>query len=191
LVVEAAALGMSLTIAPRGSTGPARGRGVSRLAAYSPPESMGDLKIRAAVEAEVDAALELYQWLFEPSGYTPQYWEETRAREALSEAIEAEYATVLVAESGVGGLVGLITVYLDLNSVRYGQRAWVEDLAVDPSHRSAGIGKALLDGAKAWATKRRATHLELDTGLSRNDAQRFYEREGPIAKGYSYSWALQ
>jgi ribosomal protein S18 acetylase RimI-like enzyme len=28
--------------------------------------------------------------------------------------------------------------------VRFGQRAWVEDLAVHPDHRSAGHGKALL-----------------------------------------------
>lgn len=54
-----------------------------------------------------------------------------------------------------------------------------------------GIGKALLDAAKVWASERGATHLELDTGLARTDAQRFYERERPIAKGYSYSWALQ
>ena len=33
-------------------------------------------------------------------------------------------------------------------------------------------------------------HLELDTGLARKDAQRFYEREQPNTTGYSYSWAL-
>ena len=84
----------------------------------------------------------------------------------------------------------LISAYLDLNSVRYGLRCWVEDLAVDPSRRSAGVGKALLDEAKQWARERGATHLELDTGLARHDAQRFYEREEPTTKGYSYSWAL-
>jgi GNAT superfamily N-acetyltransferase len=73
--------------------------------------------------------------------------------------------------------------------VRFGLRAWVEDLAVEPSRRSAGVGKALLDAAKAWAKMGGATHLELDTGLARTGAQRFYERENPIAKGYSYSWA--
>ena len=77
-----------------------------------------------------------------------------------------------------------------MNSVRFGLRAWVEDLAVDSSHRSAGVGKALLDAAKAWAKKCGATHLELDTGVARTEAQRFYERENPMAKGYSYSWAL-
>jgi L-amino acid N-acyltransferase YncA len=71
---------------------------------------MDDVKIRAAGAEEIDAALELYQWLFEPSGYTPRYWEETQAREALAEAIENEHATVLVAESGSGEFIGIVSV---------------------------------------------------------------------------------
>ena len=156
----------------------------------STEQRIDSVTVRAAREDDIDAALEMYQWLFEPPGYTPRWWDETRAREALAEAIAAETSAVLVAESGAGQLVGIISVYLDLNSVRFGLRAWVEDLAVDPSRRSARIGKALLDAAKDWARERGATHLELDTGLARADAQRFYEREQPIAKGYSYSWAL-
>ena len=66
----------------------------------------------------------------------------------------------------------------------------MEDLAVDPSRRSQGIGRALLETAKDWARERGATHLELDTGLAREGARRFYEREHPSAQGYSYSWAL-
>ena len=149
-----------------------------------------DATIRAARGEELDAVLETYEWLFEPPGHTPRRWDPTRAREALAEAIGAETSTILVAEAGGGELVGVASAYLDLNSIRFGPRCWVEDLAVDPARRSAGTGKALLDAAKAWARERGATHLELDTGLARTDAQRFYEREEPIAKGYSYSWAL-
>ena len=77
-----------------------------------------------------------------------------------------------------GVLVGICTAYQDLHSVRYGYRAWVEDLAVDPERRSRGVGKALMDAAKEWARERGATHLELDSALARTDAHRFYEREG-------------
>lgn len=97
---------------------------------------------------------------------------------------------MLVAEAQAGELVGLVTAYLDLNSIRFGPRCWIEDLAVDPARRSEGIGAALLEAAKVWASEHGATHLELDTGLAREDAQRFYERRQPIAKGYTYSWAL-
>jgi GNAT superfamily N-acetyltransferase len=146
--------------------------------------------IRPARDDEIQAVLSLYEWLFEPPGYRPRGWGPTGARAALADAIAGEDTTVLVAEGGAGELVGIVTAYLDLNSVRFGLRCWVEDLAVDPSHRSEGIGKRLLDAAKLWAKQHGATHLELDTGLARINAQRFYDREHPTTKGYSYSWAL-
>jgi ribosomal protein S18 acetylase RimI-like enzyme len=151
---------------------------------------MADVAIRAARPDEVDAVLELYPLLFEPPGYTPRGWDRERARASLSRAISEQDSTILVADAGDDELVGLVSAYLDLDSVRFGLRCWVEDLAVAPARRSAGIGKALLDSAKAWAEERGATHLELDTGLGRTDAQRFYERERPSTTGYSYSWAL-
>ena len=73
-------------------------------------------------------------------------------------------------------LVGACTVNLDILSVRFGQRARVEDLAVHPRHRSRGTGKLLLAAAKVWARERGATHLE--SGEARADAHRFYRREG-------------
>lgn len=151
---------------------------------------MAEVAIRQAGEEDVDALLGMYEWLFEGPGIAPAHWDRDRARGALLEAIGSRQSTVLVAESASGELWGFASAYLDLNSVRFGLRCWVEDLAVDPAQRSAGIGKALLDAAKAWAKERGATHLELDTGLARADAQRFYEREQPVGKGYSYSWAL-
>jgi GNAT superfamily N-acetyltransferase len=148
------------------------------------------LTIRPAREEEVGAVLSLFEWLLEPPGYTPAGWDPKRARAALAEAIAGERSTVLVAEGSGEQLVGVITAYLDLNSVRFGMRCWVEDLAVDPAHRSEGIGKRLLDAAKRWAGEQGATHLELDTGLARTSAQRFYEREAPSSVGRSYSWRL-
>jgi GNAT superfamily N-acetyltransferase len=66
----------------------------------------------------------------------------------------------------------------------------VEDLAVDPQHRSQGVGRALLAAAQAWARKAGATHLELDSGLARADAHRFYEREGGTRQSYTFGWEL-
>jgi len=147
------------------------------------------VEVRAAVAAEADAVLALYEWLFEAPGYRPQRWETERATAALREGIEGRRSCVFVADDD-GSLVGLCSAYLDLNSVRFGLRCWVEDLAVDPERRSEGIGKALMDAAKDWAREHGATHFELDTGLARTDAQRFYERERPATTGYSYSWPL-
>jgi len=149
-----------------------------------------EFEVRAARPEDVDAIVPLYEWLFAPPGSKPPSWDERRAAVALREAIDSHDAVVLVAEAQGGTLVGFLTGYQDLHSVRFGYRAWVEDLAVHPSHRSRGVGKALLDAAKGWAKERGATHLELDSADARADAHRFYEREGAAYKSVTFGWPL-
>jgi GNAT superfamily N-acetyltransferase len=146
-------------------------------------------KVREAQPEEVERVLGMYEWLFAPPGSVPPRWDPERAREAIAEAIESPNAAVLVAEHR-GELLGLCTAYLDLNSVRFGSRCWVEDLAVSPEHRSQGVGKALLDRAKEWARQRGGTHLELDSADTRTDAHRFYEREGPSWTSRCFAWEV-
>jgi len=145
--------------------------------------------IRAAQPDEAAGLTGTYEWLFAPPGGRPAQWDGARAAERLRAAAAADDAEVLVADAD-GAVVGICTVYLDMESVRFGLRAWVEDLAVDPDHRSAGHGKALLDAAKAWGRERGATHLELDSGEARADAHRFYEREEPSWKSVCFGWEL-
>jgi GNAT superfamily N-acetyltransferase len=153
-------------------------------------------EVRAARAGEEEAIVPLYEWLFAPPGSRPAAWDERRAVVALRQAVESHDACVLVAEvaSGaeeVGGtFIGFLTAYQDLHSVRFGYRAWVEDFAVDPGHRSRGVGKALLDAARDWARERGATHLELDSAEPRVDAHRFYEREGAAYRSISFGWEL-
>jgi GNAT superfamily N-acetyltransferase len=145
--------------------------------------------IRAARFEEADALAAAYDWLFAPPGAQPHQWDREQAVARLRETIASGASEVLVAGEE-GAVVGICTVYLDLDSVRFGQRGWVEDLAVHPDHRSAGVGKALLDGAKDWARDRGATHLELDSGEARADAHRFYEREQPSWRSICFGWEL-
>jgi GNAT superfamily N-acetyltransferase len=136
-----------------------------------------------------DELVAAYEWLFAPPGARPPNWDPAAAAERLDGALAATDAEVLVAERD-GAVVGICTVYLDIESVRFGRRAWVEDLAVHHDHRSAGLGKALLDAAKDWARERGATHLELDSGEERADAHRFYEREHPGWRSICFGWEL-
>lgn len=145
--------------------------------------------IRPAVGEEVERVLGMYEWLFAPPGSVPGLWDADRARQAIAETIASDESTMLVAEHR-GELLGFCSAYIELNSVRYGVRCWVEDLAVSPERRSEGAGKKLLDAAKDWARERRATHLELDSGESRTEAHRFYDREEPSWRGIQYSWQL-
>ena len=147
------------------------------------------MTVRRAAPEEAPALVALYEWLFAPPGSVPPRWDRERAEATLRTLAGAEDGAVLVADED-GTLVGLCTVALDLRSVRFGQRAWVEDLAVHPERRSAGVGKALLDAAKAWAAERGATHLELDSGEARADAHRFYRREAPSWESTCFGWDL-
>ncbi len=144
---------------------------------------------RPATADDVAALVAAYEWLFAPPGSTPPQWDPGAAAARLARAISSDRAEVLVAEAD-GAIAGLCTVYLDLDSVRFGSRAWVEDLAIDPSQRSRGLGKALLDAAKDWAGGHGATHLELDSGEARADAHRFYERESPTWRSICFGWEL-
>jgi GNAT superfamily N-acetyltransferase len=145
--------------------------------------------IREARPDDAAAIVAAYEWLFAPPGLRPPDWDPRLAAERLGRLIEAADRTAFVAERD-GAIVGICTVALDLESVRFGQRAWVEDLAVHPDQRSAGHGKELLDAAKDWARERGATHLELDSGEGRADAHRFYERERPDYRSIQFGWGL-
>ena len=149
------------------------------------------MPIRAADPGEEAALLRLYQWLFDPPGSVPPGWDPDRAQARLAATLADEGSVLLLAEAADRERpTGFATAYLDLLSVRFGPRCWVEDLAVDPECRSQGIGASLLDAAKSWGRERGATHLELDSGLARTEAQRFYERESPSWSGIQYAWLL-
>jgi GNAT superfamily N-acetyltransferase len=147
------------------------------------------VNIRAARTDEIDDLVAAYDWLFAPPGAKPPMWDPGAAAARLAAAIESDGAEVIVADID-GHVAGFCTVYDEFDSVRFGHRAWVEDLAVDPDHRSRGLGKALLDEAKDWARTRGATHLELDSAPSRTDAHRFYDREDPSWTSVSFGWVL-
>ena len=150
---------------------------------------MAEVLVRAARPDDVGQIVQGYEWLFEPPGSTPPQWDPDRAAAALHRAIDSDASIVLIADDG-GHVVGLCTAYDDLESVRFGRRVWVEDLAVHPDWRSRGIGKRLLDEAKAWARERGATRLQLDTSERRVDAHRFYERERPDWRTICYQWRI-
>lgn len=145
--------------------------------------------VRPAAPQDVDHVVESYGWLFEPPGRRPTNWNEERAGDLVRRVIESPRAAILVAESDQE-LVGIVSVYLDIESVRFGLRAWVEDLAVHPRHRSKGIGKSLLDEAKRWARLKGAAYVELESGERRVDAHRFYDRENPDRRSKSFGWEL-
>ena len=151
------------------------------------PVSAAEIVVRAASPDEAEAIVRCYQWLFAPPGSVPPGWDPAVAVERVRLTIAGDQSVMLIAVAGER-IVGICSAYIDLLSIRYGVRCWVEDLAVDPDRRSLGIGAALLAAARGFARSRGASHLELDSGDARPDAHRFYERDGANVLGRSFGW---
>jgi GNAT superfamily N-acetyltransferase len=58
-----------------------------------------------------------------------------------------------------------------------GRKLYVDDLVTAEASRSKGVGRALLDELGARAAAAGCTLLDLDSGVHRKDAHRFYFRE--------------
>jgi len=145
--------------------------------------------IRRIERADLPMVVDACQWLFDPPGAAPPSWDPEAAAIRLTDLCTARDATAFVALRD-RGLIGFCTVYLDLVSIRRGQRAWLNELAVDPAHRSRRIGQALLATARDWARDHGATHLMLDSSVARTDAHRLYRRELPAFEAVCFGWSL-
>lgn len=149
------------------------------------------VRVRHSTSDDVQDLVDSYAWLFAHPGTPPAEWDPAVAEARLQKLLASPSASVVLVAEADGHMVGFCSVYLDIESVRFGQRAWVEDLAVAPGYRSQGIGKQLLDQAKQWASRQGATHIELESSIARTEAHRFYEREAPSSRSICFIWNLK
>lgn len=145
------------------------------------------VEVRSATTEEIPQLVDAYQWLFAPPGGTPDDWDPKTAADRIARTLAGPGSSLLVAVEN-NEVVGFCTMYLALESVRYGHRCWVEDLAVHPERRSAGSGAALLKAAWQWAAAHGASHLELESGSTRVDAHRFYDGHQPTTRAIAFGW---
>jgi ribosomal protein S18 acetylase RimI-like enzyme len=54
----------------------------------------------------------------------------------------------------------------------------VDDVFVEPDYRNRGVGRALVEGVKAWAKERGADGISLQVAAANERARRFYEDLG-------------
>ncbi|MBM3813415.1 MAG: GNAT family N-acetyltransferase [Acidimicrobiia bacterium] len=85
-----------------------------------------------------------------------------------------------------GNEVRAVAGYRYMEMLYYGKILYVDDLSTDEAHRSKGYGKMLLEWLKAEAHSRGCSQLQLDSGVQRDHAHRFYFREGFAIKSYHF-----
>jgi len=100
-----------------------------------------------------------------------------RARAFLRERLANDESIVLLAQLN-GRPAGFTQLYPMFSSVRAARLFVLNDLYVDTNARRAGVGRALLDAAAAFARAEGACGLMLETGRDNDAARALYRAAG-------------
>jgi GNAT superfamily N-acetyltransferase len=88
------------------------------------------------------------------------------------------------------GEVRCVTGYRIVEFLAYGKFLYVDDFVTAEDARSEGHGGRMLDWLAVVAREEGAGSLQLDSGVQRHEAHRFYFREGMKISSYHFSMAL-
>ncbi len=108
------------------------------------------------------------------------------------EEIEADPNQYLLVADIDGRIVGTLQLSI-LPNLTYGgrRRAQIEGVRIAAEARGRGIGRALVEQAKAMAIAARCHMLQLTTNRQRPQAVRFYERLGFVDSHHGLKLYLQ
>lgn len=108
------------------------------------------------------------------------YYEPMDSEERLQEKISKEPSSIFVAEE-FDRVVGTASLMED------GRMAFIFRLAVNPSNRSKGIGKALMEEAERELFRRGYKEINILVEEENPELQEYYRRQG-YEKGTAYRW---
>ena len=92
-----------------------------------------------------------------------------------------------MAVATVGGRVAGITVYRILEKTFTGRELYCDDLVTDEKQRSTGVGHALIAYMERVAKEDGCDAFTLDSGTQREQAHKFYFREGMTVTAYHFT----
>ncbi len=109
----------------------------------------------------------------------------------LSARIANRESVVLVAQSAGGGLAGFCQLYPSFCSVAARPIYVLYDLFVEDSGRRQGVGRALMEAARARAIADGKARMDLSTAKDNLKAQALYESLGWTRDEIFYSYSLE
>ena len=102
-----------------------------------------------------------------------------RMKEVLGAGAEMAVATE-------GGEVRGLTVFRVLEKTHSGRDLYCDDLVTDEKLRSTGVGHALIDYMERVCRERQCDTFSLDSGCQRQQAHKFYFREGMTITSFHF-----
>lgn len=145
--------------------------------------------IRAASKSDIDELAVLFD------AYRVFYRKQSDlngAKDFILERLENKDSQIFVNQRADGSLNGFVQLYPIFSSTRM-QRHWLlNDLYVDKSERSIGVGKALIDRSKKLANDTGAAGLLLETEKSNDTGNHLYPSVGfKLVDGSNfYEWLV-
>lgn len=90
-----------------------------------------------------------------------------------------------------GNEVVAVAGYRLQENTLYGRFVYLDDLVTRVTEQRSGVGQQLIEAVRGEALRNGCAHLVLDTGLGNALAQRFYYRQGLLARGMHFAQSLQ
>jgi GNAT superfamily N-acetyltransferase len=90
-----------------------------------------------------------------------------------------------------GTVVTGVAVYRIYENTFNGRQLYVDDLVTDAKRRSTGVGRALLSYLERKARAENLDNLALDSGTQRQQAHKFYFREGMVVTSFHFGKRLR
>ncbi len=88
------------------------------------------------------------------------------------------------------GDIVAVAGYRIFNSLFMGKNLYVDDLVTSAVRRSSGFGSQLMDWLRKLAKTEGCQYLHLDSGTQREQAHKFYFREGMTISSFHFAESL-
>ena len=133
----------------------------------------------AATDAEISETFPVMRQL-------RSHLEEEQYLEVVCRLRRSGYRLAFVADED-GGKVRGVAGFRVVEFLAWGRFLYVDDLVTAEDARSRSYGRRMLDWLVGVAREEGCSTLQLDSGVQRHGAHRFYFREGMKISGYHFS----
>lgn len=117
--------------------------------------------------------------------------DEIITKEALANMIQNHNIFVAKINDSIVGYINILIKIKNQNGFTYRKQLDIDSICVDEKYRNQGIGTAMINYIKDYATKLNCTHIALNVNLENTEAINFYEKLGMKIRHLSYSMQLE
>ncbi|MHC8391502.1 GNAT family N-acetyltransferase [Pseudomonas sp. MDT2-39-1] len=113
-----------------------------------------------------------------------------QSRDFIAERIAGDESVIFFASDLSGNALGFVQLYPTFSSID-AHRTWLlSDLFTAPEARGQGVGRSLMNAARAFALSTGAKGMVLETATDNFAAQRLYELLGYVRDAGYYTYCL-